>query len=421
MAQSRIKQILLCVYCCAAFLLSNCNGKIFKDKAEVTIDTIWLVGAADLHVGVDVSYDEDREELLAGGICWKKESAPASVAEECFISEVSASGSGWSDLMTDFESFTNYYFRAYAVLSRSDTLYSDWYFFSLHGIWEFLGDPGTESFYTLWFTSPEVGQVAGSNGVHYRTTDGGLNWTPIDHGSTANIREFEFPDENTGYMICSYVESRRSTDGGITWTDLSIGSTEEMLCIDFSTTTNGCVSTEDGIIHHTSDGGDSWTPVSLPISASDRVMDIHFINSSTGFGCSYEGVVVKSTDGGVSWSALATTTLTAGTQIWFLDETTGFLSRQGSIFKTSNGGLNWTEVHDGSGTSIYTMYFYDNTVGYCGGGDGGAGHILRTDDGGETWKEEYCYPSASTVLGIQMFAPDFGYAAIGNGMVLVYQ
>jgi hypothetical protein len=147
----------------------------------------------------------------------------------------------------------------------------------------------------------------------------------------------------------------------------------------------------DNFLLKTVDSGLTWNKIkSFPNSLSA----IHFLNTDTGFIGTESGVILKTTDGGVTWNETwAASNSLKVNSIQFISEMTGFavggsyavtttstsLSGGGFSFfvsKTSNGGRSW-ESYDTIGLPLYAIYFLNDTTGFV----SGSGNLIMKSNG----------------------------------------
>jgi photosystem II stability/assembly factor-like uncharacterized protein len=114
--------------------------------------------------------------------------------------------------------------------------------------------------------------------------------------------------------------------------------------------------------------------------------------------------------------------------ILFLDEATGFIvDYNGGIHKTSDGGKTWIGQTPAGDIPLFDIYFLNNNVGFAVGGRdncGGTGCVppgavmLRTTDGGQTWKNVSLPLSQKIELQSIHFTDNLTGFAVGTGVVL---
>lgn len=174
----------------------------------------------------------------------------------------------------------------------------------------------------------------------------------------------------------------------------------------------------------TGSGGQTPNPSSQETLASGKSVtfsDVDTIDAQTAFvlGTSdesfSESVVLKTTDGGAHWLAVLRTEENELVALDFLDASTGIaMTDEGAIYATSDGGQTWTvsknlgqfaekfKVSEASYAAFNGVVFADDKTGFVLGEREGATpealkkdprsafikpYILRTTDGGATWKD----------------------------------
>lgn len=115
-----------------------------------------------------------------------------------------------------------------------------------------------------------------------------------------------------------------------------------------------------------------------------------------------------------SWSQAEWQTLNASSQSWrfedlfFVNEEVGWaVDGAGLILKTSNGGQSWTQQMSAPNLYFRSVEFINEDIGFVAtlGGSGSNAQLFKTLDGGDTWNEITNLPQ--TVVGIcGMSAPD---------------
>jgi len=118
---------------------------------------------------------------------------------------------------------------------------------------------------------------------------------------------------------------------------------------------------------------------------------IYFTNPKLGWAVGRSGNVFFSQDGGTSWHVQQIPyeshikELVEFQDIYFINETTGWaVSCLGDVvFRTEDSGRNWQVCHTGNKNWLYAIYFIDEETGWI---VGERGTILRSDDGGRSWR-----------------------------------
>ena len=151
-----------------------------------------------------------------------------------------------------------------------------------------------------------------------------------------------------------------SADGGQNW-ELTAGAGGANCTVSFADDETGWVLVDDRTLQETSDGGATWTGIPLPADVSD-VSAIALRAAGTGYLLTPDAVLYTTQDGGASWSSVA------------LD----LSNHEGmSIILTDlpPAGIHFSDANNGT-----------IALSLIGGGKS-ALVVLRTTDGGETWKD----------------------------------
>lgn len=323
----------------------------------------------------------------------------------------------------------------------------------------------------ICFVNQNVGFIAaGKDKAIYllKTTDGGQSWVKKDSlVGTISRRWYDisFYDQDKGIVVGDKKDIfRYTTNGGEKWESSSIAdnffgiqrtakwlSSSDVITLGDGNDFNG-VSTP---IYKSTDGGQSWTKKSISAQCFDRIKDVYFKNSkeavavgSNGFSKMFlaktsdggetwtqsagpfsfglqvvtgfnntlyvlgnESHLAKSTDFGNTWNIIPNKTTSSIYSIKFKGGRGYALSRTSDVFISEDGkGDNWKYGSSAGQWDAYSMCFTSSTTGFV---QKENRHILKTTDGGLTWKtvlEAVDFNAKNKVGGITFPDENTGYA-----------
>ena len=167
----------------------------------------------------------------------------------------------------------------------------------------------------------------------------------------------------------------------------------------------------------------SWTPQTSGVTTQLR--DVFFVNDSVGW-VSTIGAVLKTTNGGNNWSS-NTTGINVATDLkslFFVSENIGWaVGTGGVILNTTDGGQSWASQSSGTTKELSSIYFVNDTVGWIVVTAGtnpqtDPASILKTRNGGASWTVAYTYPSTyNSPLNTLFFINENLGWAVGGGSV----
>ena len=145
---------------------------------------------------------------------------------------------------------------------------------------------------------------------------------------------------------------------------------------------------EPGVLLVTSDGGATWTRQRFYLP--QRGLDVTFSDASTGWLVTDAGTVLTTSDGGAGWTVVKQAELTAqaiaasgSCSAWVVGNATGAAGEPGTsaVLRTTDGGETWRKA--GFGTAqLADVAFADERHGVLIALD----RIWSTSDGGGSWK-----------------------------------
>jgi photosystem II stability/assembly factor-like uncharacterized protein len=257
-------------------------------------------------------------------------------------------------------------------------------------------------FMSVSFVDADYGWMAGigssSTTDVWRTTNGGVTWKKAGSALAAGgpVGWVSFVSRATG--VWGNGDLVYTNDGGGSWKESDgsdLGIFNEACFANENVGWAGCTfgnSAAGGAIAATSDGGATWKS-QKDIPGDDGSGGVSRVSSPSVERCyalkwgDDEGVWAT-TDGGGKWTMrplphIAGGAYTSYSDIDFPGETTGWaVGDAGTILKTDDGGETWKAQVSGVSASLTAVDFVSTTTGFA---VGKSGRILRTRDGGSHW------------------------------------
>jgi photosystem II stability/assembly factor-like uncharacterized protein len=238
-------------------------------------------------------------------------------------------------------------------------------------------------------------------------------------------------------LLCERDQLYVSPDLGKTWQAKRLPPGVRFRAVEFLDSRRGFVVGDAATLLATQDGGDTWRQVQTP--AKVNLTAIQFVGEQ-GWITGYDGLVLHSADGGQTWSQQTTGVAQALEGLYFADVQHGWaVGWIGTIVRTEDGGRTWQEVNiagdaeaqskvdtsvkagttsnvdvSSMGWSISAVYFRDAKNGWI---VGFGGQILRSQDGGVTWKPQKS-PVGVTLSSVLFDSSGRGWIAAGNNMLI---
>lgn len=165
------------------------------------------------------------------------------------------------------------------------------------------GSPIAELF-DIAFASPKVGTAAGRDGL-YRTTDGGINWSPVLAG---DARAVAFGSDSLGVALSAEGGALRTVDAGAHWTAVTtpIGSISQghLAFADAQVVVAVSSDSTAGSIFRSADGGQTWSIVRPLTGAANegRFKRVRFVSPMVGVAVGTRGALARTADGGLTWT-----------------------------------------------------------------------------------------------------------------------
>jgi photosystem II stability/assembly factor-like uncharacterized protein len=227
-------------------------------------------------------------------------------------------------------------------------------------------------------------------------------WIEVDPVPQGWLTDVFFRDEKTGWLLSSEGAVFSTSDGGCTWTGIRAAAPNEycgglwFLDAKHGFVISGLRATCDWSVPakliETKDGGLSWkdrTP-ELPDGSRGAFDRIQFVSPTEGF--IFGRQLLATRDAGKTWTAVGPEGLSlSGHRSCFSSAKSGWTLNDGELWRTEDGGATWQLTRARNALSederlhgdLSRTYFPDGQFGWV---LSAWGRILRTQDGGQSWK-----------------------------------
>jgi photosystem II stability/assembly factor-like uncharacterized protein len=267
--------------------------------------------------------------------------------------------------------------------------------------WSTVGERLPRPFSRMRAVSAALAFAVGPDGTLARSLDGGRSWVEVGVSTAEDVIDASFVDAVTGYAVDAAGTVLRTVNGGASWQVLDTGypatpqavlalSADEVLLIGGR-----------GILR-SRDGGQSFSRVRARIVAAARLFNV---DRAGGRVFAYGSKnIVASRDRGRTWEKVLRPRKALLSSLDFVSSRTGFvLGQDGQVFKTRSGGRRWSDLSAVGSANATGMSFGTAARGYLALsrlGDDTSGYLLRTTDGGRSWRPQLVSSDTPTADGL---------------------
>ncbi len=275
-------------------------------------------------------------------------------------------------------------------------------------------------FLRLRATSSQIAHAPGNDGALARTLDGGETWTTVGVATSEDVLDVSFLDQDVGFALDVRGGALRTDNGGVDWQFLDTGTTDPPRAVLALDPQRVLLVGPRGIRRST-DGGAVFQGVADTDALRSILSDID--PAKGGLVAYGEQSLILSTDGGATWRPLprpgpvVKKRRPALVAVDFTDTRTGYaVTTNGTgsprVWRTANGGRAWTELTGVGANGIIDVAFGTATSGWLTTDSfaGQDGYVLRTSDGGRTWRPQLLSPFGILRNGLVAPAGSDGFA-----------
>ncbi len=320
--------------------------------------------------------------------------------------------------------------------------------------WEMQNSASNAEFKSVFFTDPENGWALGEKShetgewsaslILLHTNNGGSNWQIEEGGyyddfSNSRVNSLYFIDQNIGWATLGKMYDPcmilKTVNGGLDWEEINL--TIFFNPIFFIDSLHGWATgrhSENGNglngTWHSNDGGYNWSQQFFaPPDSPLHSIEFQNLNEGWAVGSYFTNTafILHTDNGGINWEVQLYDMYDPLRSVTFVDSELGWaVGDSGTILHTTDGGDNWVQQICPSEFDDFTLKsvnMFDSEKGWIAGsldsywGNSHSSLILSTNDGGETWEEQF-YRPYSGLTSIQFIDSENGWVVGSGGTIM---
>jgi photosystem II stability/assembly factor-like uncharacterized protein len=255
--------------------------------------------------------------------------------------------------------------------------------------WAPVGARLPASLIRLRAASPLVAWATGRTGRIARTLDGGATWQTLVVGTRRDVTDVSFAGPDVGYALDLGGRVFRTTDAGASWTRVRTGFQARPQAVLATGSSAVLLIGPLGILR-SSNGGRTFVRVRSKAARRAKIFEIDRARGAlVAFGSRR---VAISTNRGRTWRSVRRPPRALVAGVDFLTRRTGYLLEQdGRLWRTRDRGRHWRDLPGIGSDDAIGLTFSSARSGYLVLSRFGAdarGYVLRTSDGGRTWRPQ---------------------------------
>ena len=272
--------------------------------------------------------------------------------------------------------------------------------------WRPVGKRLSTTFQRVRALSASVVFATGPSGALARSDDGGVTWSEVGVSTSEDVIDVSFADEATGYALDAAGTLLRTDNSGQSWQILNTGTATRPQAVLALGTQIVLLVGPKGVLRST-DGGDTFTRIRGRLLSRSKLFNVDRGGSSV-FVYGSKNILVSTTSGR-TWRKVRMPRKTLLQAVDFVSARTGFaLGQDGQVFKTKTRGDHWLDLSGVGNDDATGLSFSTTAAGFLTLKRFGSepwGYVLRTTDGGRTWRPQ--------LVGTDEPSPD-GLVATGS-------
>lgn len=240
----------------------------------------------------------------------------------------------------------------------------------------------------------------------------------FDRPVKVKYEDMSFPTAADGWLVAASGDVLATSDGGSSW-HVVARQMGQLRSVDFIDRTLGFVGTLDGHLFQTYDGGATWSEITerLPLAPTGFCgithtgSRVHAVGRYVGGKADY----FTSSDSGRTWAWQDLRPLAQGlVDVAFLDDATGLIGGMGrsqppnvgsaTILRTTDGGATWRTVFadDGGRGFAWKIFPVSELVVYVAlQSEDGTYRMAKSVDGGASWETRVARTGQTAGVGVQ--------------------
>ena len=256
--------------------------------------------------------------------------------------------------------------------------------------WHAVGQRLSASFSRVRAVSSRLVFATGPGGTLARSEDGGTTWSEVPVSTSEDVIDVSFANADTGYALDAAGTLLRTDNAGRSWQILDTGTAARpQAALALGTETVLLVGPK-GVLRST-DGGETFTRIRGRLLNRSKLFNVDRGGTSSVFAYGSKNIFA-STTAGRTWRKVRLPRKTLIQALDFVSGATGFaLGQDGQVFKTRNRGERWLDLAGVGSDDASGISFATPARGYLAlrrFGSEPYGYLLRTTDGGRTWRPQ---------------------------------